>query len=78
MDVIPKKQSPKDRRPEESAKEKTLGSGPGFMPNVSMKRLLRSVRRENNTVARDRLLACRYRKEGWSIRRICEIMRTDS
>ena len=48
------------------------------MPNVSMKRLLRSVRRENNTVARDRLLACRYRKEGWSIRRICEIMRTDS
>ena len=44
------------------------------MPNVSRRRLLRSIRREKNTVARDRLLACRYRKEGWSIRRICKIM----
>ena len=41
------------------------------MPNVSRKRLLQSIRKEKNTVARDRMLACLHRKEGWSIRRIC-------
>ena len=44
------------------------------MPNVSRKRLLQSIRKEKNTVARDRMLACLHRKEGWSIRRICKIM----
>ena len=39
-----------------------------------MKRLLRSICRERNSVARDRLLACCYGKEGWGIRRICEMM----
>ena len=44
------------------------------MPNVSRKRLLQSIRKEKNTVAGDRLRACLHRKDGCSIRRICEIM----
>ena len=44
------------------------------MPNVSRKRLLQSIRKEKDPVARERLLACRYRKKGYSIRRICKIM----
>ena len=44
------------------------------MPNVSKKRLLVSIRKEKDPVARERLLACRYRKKGWSIRHICKIM----
>ena len=44
------------------------------MPNVSRKRLLVSIRKEKNPVARDRMLACLHRKEGLSIRRVCEIM----
>ena len=44
------------------------------MPRVGMGRLLRSIRREKNPAARDRLLACRYRKQGRSIRWICRMM----
>ena len=44
------------------------------MPNVSRKRLLRSIRKEKDPVARDRMLACLHRKDGLSIRRICKIM----
>ena len=51
-----------------------LGSGSGFMPNVSRKQLLRSIRGEKDPVARDRMLACLHRKDGCSIRRICKIM----
>ena len=65
MTTIPEKHLSKDDRlSEESIKEKILGSGSEFMPNVSRRRLLRSIRREKNTVARDKLLACRYRKGG--------------
>ncbi len=44
------------------------------MPNVGMMRLLRSIRKARNSVARDRLLACCYLEEGWGIRRICKMM----
>ena len=44
------------------------------MPRVGMGWLLRSIRRERNPAARDRLLACRHRKRGRSIRRICRMM----
>ena len=75
MATISERQSPKEnRQPDKPTKEKTLGSGSGFMPNVGRKRLLQSIRVEKDPVARDRLLACYYRKEGWSIRHICEIM----
>ena len=69
MDVIPEKQPPKENSRPEKSKEKTLGSGSKFMPNVSRKRLLRSIRKEKDPVARERLRACLYRKEGWSIRK---------
>ena len=47
MAAIPEKHLPKeDHLSEESAKEKTLDSGSKFMPNVSRKRLLQSIRKE--------------------------------
>ena len=42
------------------------------MPNMSRKRLLRSIRKEKNTVAGERLRACLHRKDGCSIRRILQ------
>ena len=75
MAAIPEKHLPKeDHRLEEPTKEKTLDSGSKFMPNVSRKRLLQSIRKEKNTVAGERLRACLHRKDGCSIRRICKIM----
>ena len=75
MAAISEKRPPKaGRRSEKSTKEKTLGSGSGFMPNVDKKRLLRSIREEKDPVARDRMLACIHRKDGCSIRDICKIM----
>ena len=44
------------------------------MPNMSRKRLLRSIRKEKDPVARERLRACLHRKDGCSIRCICKIM----
>ena len=44
------------------------------MPNMSRKRLLRSIREEKDPVARERLRACLHRKDGCSIRHICKIM----
>ena len=60
--------------PDRFAKEKTLGSGSEFMPNVRRKQLLQSIRREKDPVAGDRLLACRHRKDGLGIRGICKSM----
>ena len=74
MAAIPEKHTPKEGHRRKSTKEKTLGSGSGFMSNVSRNQLLQSIRGEKDPVARDRLLACRYRKEGCSIRDICKIM----
>ena len=74
MTAIPKKRPPKASRREKSTKEKTLESGSRFLPSVSRKQLVRSIREEKDPVARDRMLACLHRKEGWSIRRICKIM----
>ena len=74
MTAIPEKRPPKAGCHEKSTKEKTLESGSGFLPNVSRKQLLRSIRKEKDPVARDRLLACLHRKDGCSIRDICKIM----
>ena len=51
MTAIPEKRPPKAGCHEKSTKEKTLESGSGFLPNVSRKRLLQSIRKEKNTVA---------------------------
>ena len=74
MTAIPEKRPPKAGCHEKSTKEKTLESGSGFLPSVSRKQLLRSIHKEKDPVARDRLLACLHRKDGCSIRDICKIM----
>ena len=74
MTAIPEKRPPKAGCHEKSTKEKTLESGSGFLPSVSRKQLVRSIREEKDPVARDRMLACLHRKDGCSIRSICKIM----
>ena len=74
MAAVPEKRPPKAGRRKKPTKEKTLGTGSGFLPNVGKKRLRESIREEKDPVARDRTLACIHRKDGCSIRRICKIM----
>ena len=74
MATITEKRPPKASRREKSTKEKTLESGSRFLPSVSRKQLVRSIREEKDPVARDRMLACLHRKDGCSIRSICKIM----
>ena len=74
MAAIAEKRPPKASRREKSTKEKTLESGSRFLPSVSRKQLVRSIREEKDPVARDRMLACLHRKDGCSIRSICKIM----
>ena len=50
---------------------KTLESGHRFMPNVSTRKLTKAIEDERNPTAKFRLLACRFRKNGYSIRKIC-------
>ena len=50
---------------------KTLESGYKFMPNVSTRKLTKAIESERNPTAKFRLLACRFRKNGHSIRKIC-------
>ena len=50
---------------------KTLESGHRFMPNVSTRRLTGAIEGEKDPTARFRLLACRFRENGYSIRKIC-------
>ena len=50
---------------------KTLESGHRFMPNVSTGKLTKAVEGGRNPTAKFRLLACRSRKNGYSIRKIC-------
>ena len=50
---------------------KTLESGYKFMPNVSTRKLTKAIESERNPTAKFRLLACRFRKNGYSIRKIC-------
>ena len=52
----------------------TLKTGRKFMPNVSMKKLTKAVEGERDPLAKLRLLACRWRKAGRSIREICKIL----
>ena len=52
----------------------TLETGRKFMPNVSMKKLTKAVEGERDPLAKLRLLACRWRKAGRSIREICKIL----
>ncbi len=53
-----------------------LESGAAFMPGVSEKRLEKAARREKDKCAKLKLLACLYRKNGHSIRRIARILQT--
>ena len=46
---------------------KTLESGHRFMPNVSTRKLTKAIEGERNPTAKFRLLACRSRKNGYSI-----------
>ena len=64
MAAITEKQPPKENSRPEKSKEKTLDSGSKFMPNVSRKRLLQSIRKEKNTVAGDRLRGVPAQKRG--------------
>ena len=41
------------------------------MPNVSTRKLTKAIEGERNPTAKFRLLACRFRKNGYSIRKIC-------
>ena len=50
---------------------KALKSGHRFMPNVSTRKLIKAIEGERNPTAKFRLLACRFRKNGYSIRKIC-------
>ena len=50
---------------------KTLESGHRFMPNVSTRKLTGAIESERNPTAKFRLLTCRFRKNGYSIRKIC-------
>ena len=44
-----------------------LESGHRFMPNVSTRKLTKAIEGERNPTAKFRLLACRSRKNGYSI-----------
>ena len=46
---------------------KTLESGHRFMPNVSTRKLTGAIEGERHPTAKFRLLACRFRKRGYSI-----------
>ena len=46
---------------------KALKSGHRFMPNVSTRKLIKAIESERNPTAKFRLLACRFRKNGYSI-----------
>ena len=47
-----------------------------FMPNVSTRKLTKAIEGERNPTAKFRLLACRFRKRGYSIRKICRELGT--
>ena len=49
-----------------------LESGHRFMPNVSTRKLAKAIEGERNPTAKFRLLACRSRKNGYSIRKILQ------
>ena len=53
-----------------------LESGHRFMPNVSTGKLTKAIEGERNPTAKFRLLACRSRKNGYSIRKICRELGT--
>ena len=53
---------------------RVLESEHRFMPNVSTRKLTKAIERERNPTAKFRLLACRLRKKGYSIRKICRDM----
>ena len=55
---------------------KTLESGHRFMPNVSTRKLTGAIEGERHPTAKFRLLACRFRKRGYSIRKICRELGT--
>ena len=50
---------------------RTLELGYRFIPNVSMKKMIMAIAREEEPKARIRLLACSLRKTGCNIRKIC-------
>ena len=62
-------------KPSQTAEScRRLECGCRFMPNVSMKRLTRTIENESDPRAKLRLLACRERKKGHSIRKIARYL----
>ena len=53
-----------------------LESGYKFMPNVSTRKLTKAIESERNPTAKFRLLTCRFRKNGYSTRKICRELGT--
>ena len=50
---------------------RTLELGYRFIPNVSMRKMIMAITREEEPKTKIRLLACRLRKTGCNIRKIC-------
>ena len=55
---------------------RVLESEHWFMQNVSTRKLTKAIERERNPTAKFRLLACRLRKKGYNIRKICRELDT--